>query len=451
MSKKKQRLIFFHVPKCGGVTVYQSVGPLFDRRITSHEPQDQSTAASRTPFIATHTPYTQFRCDPKVDWTATILREPQQRLRSLYRFWAGMKPTSLQDSVKDPETYLVMKMAGERNYVQFLGVREAPLFVHLDNAMVRHFTDVGEKVEERHFEEACRIVEKIDEILFTETLEGDLCRMSDRLGRRSVHQMLKGNVTDELHLHNPDLHALPVGAEIESAEAYWEAIAPLIAYDLRLYAFAKELMSLRSVDRQNGDSYFIEIPGLAVPEMAPDGIYGLTGSAESRSLLWGEWSSGDDRLAWTVGGTCWIRFKVRRSDLVRMESPRLQLDIEASLPEARAMNRVDLEVAGSNARQRLIFLNKGRTLDLQAFARDPHAERTYVVAGDRSKVSAPLAREGGALLEDGCAGGLDAGEFAYFRVDLKNLPNVPAARFGVDDDRRLGVAINELRLWDSAG
>jgi hypothetical protein len=110
--------------------------------------------------------------------------------------------------------------------------------------------------------------------------------MSDRLGRRSVHRMLNGNVTDELHLNNPDLYDLPVGAEIESAEAYWEAI----------------------------------------------------------------------------------------------------------VPEARAMNRVDLEVAGSNARQRLIFLNKGRTQDLQAFARDPHAERTYVVAGDRSKVSAPLER-----------------------------------------------------------
>ena len=153
MYLKKERLILFHIPKCGGVTVYRTLGRFFDRYITSHDSQDQSISSRRATFIATHTTFTLLKYNPRDDWTVTLLREPQHRLRSQYRFWAGVKPSVLENSVTDSETRYVMKRAGELSFTDFLGATETSLIVHHDNVMVRHFADfahVGEKAKSSH-------------------------------------------------------------------------------------------------------------------------------------------------------------------------------------------------------------------------------------------------------------------------------------------------------------
>jgi hypothetical protein len=183
--------------------------------------------------------------------------------------------------------------------------------------------------------------------------------------------------------------------------------------------------------------------------VVPEVRYRLLGSKAARALLWGDWSLNEDPTAWTIGDTCWLRFKVRRSDLTPIESPALQLDIEASMPTMRPVNKVDLESAGSNALQRIIFLNKGCVQNMHAFDRDPIAHRTTVVAGDKCVISLPLARNG-AVLEDRKAAASDTDDFAYFRVDVTNPPNLSASLFGGDDQRHLGVSIREFRVWDSA-
>ena len=450
MHSKKERLILFHVPKCGGVTVYRSLMRFFDHYVTSHDPQDESTASKRVPFIATHTTFTLFKYDPQSDWTATLLRTPQNRLRSQYRFWAGIKPSVLENAAMDSETRHVIKLAGELNFLEFLEVREGPLLVHLDNAMTRHFADfeyLEERVGEKHFNMACANLEKIDDIMLTETIEQDLSDLCDRLGRSSIYYMQRGNVTDDLYVHHSNEHSY-VAAEIGYDRRYLDAVAPHVAYDTQLYTFAKELRERRVASRCRMHHFFLDIPGLSVFELTPNVAYVLADSPTSRPLLWGEWSSQDDTRAWTVGQSCRIRFKIRRSELARLESPTLSLKFEAFLPERRAMNRVDLEVVGSDVRHRILFLNAGRALDLQEFERDPPA-RTTVVAGDRAAINLPLT-EGDALLEDDQAGTdvPDADAFVYFRIDLANLPNVPATLFGFGDDRNLGVALNEILLCD---
>ena len=308
MPIKKERLILFHVPKCGGVTVYRTLGRYFDQYITSHDHQDELTASRRAPFIATHTTFTLFRYNPQDDWTVTLLREPQQRLRSLYRFWAGIKPSALHSSATDSETRYVMKLAGELSFVEFLEVREGPLVVHLDNVMVRHFADFtheGEKVGEMHLKMACVNLEKIDDVLITETLAQDLADLAARLGRAPAYQMQKGNVTDELYVHHPDQH-IHVTADITADSAYRNAVEPLIAYDLRLYKFAKALKEQRAANRSRTYHRFLDIRGMRVFEISPDISYVLANSPASRAVLWGDWSSEDDTRGWTVGELCWI-------------------------------------------------------------------------------------------------------------------------------------------------
>jgi hypothetical protein len=194
---------------------------------------------------------------------------------------------------------------------------------------------------------------------------------------------------------------------------------------------------------------------MTVFEVAPDVTCTVADSPACRALLWGDWSSQEDAHGWTIGQFCWIRFKVRRSELARLESPILSLTIEAFLPKARTTNRVDLNVTGSDASHRILFVNTGQPQDLPEFGRDRPARTTVVagasavVAGALCAIDLPLTLRG-SLLEDhpGATAAADAATFAYFRVDLSNLPNLPAAQFGVRDDRNLGVAINELLLCD---
>jgi Sulfotransferase family len=299
MYLKKEHLILFHVPKCGGVTVYRTLGRYFDRYVTLHDPQDGPMAPMRAPFIATHTTFTLFRYDPREDWTVTLLREPQQRLRSQYRFWAGVKPSAPQNSLADSETRYVMNLARELSFIEFLEVKEGPLIVHLDNVMVRHFADfarVEEKVGEKHFKMACANLEKIDDIMITETLGQDLLNLVARLGRAPAYQMQKGNVTDELYVHHPDQHTF-VSADITADSAYRKAVEPLIAYDTRLYAFAKALKDRRAADRNRTYHRFLDLPSMTVFEAATNVTYALADSPASRAILWGEWSSRDDTRA----------------------------------------------------------------------------------------------------------------------------------------------------------
>jgi hypothetical protein len=448
MPINKERLILFHVPKCGGVTVYRTLSRYFDRYITSHDVQDESTASVRAPFIATHTTFTLFKYIPREDWTVTLLREPQRRLRSQYRFWAGINPSAPENAIAASETKYLMKLARELSFVEFLGVKEGPLVVHLDNVMVRHFADFayeGEKVREKHLKMACENLEKIDDIMTTETLEQDLSDLAARLGRAPAYQMQKGNVTDELYIHHPDQHTY-VSADITADNAYRNAVEPLIAYDRRLYAYAKALKERRASDRNRTYHRFLDIPGVTVFEITPNVTYTLANSPASRAMLWGEWSSQDDTRGWTIGQFCWIQFKVRRSELARLEKPTLGLKIEAFLPPARTTNRVDLKVAGSDARRRILFLNTGQAQDPQVIG-PPVAGASIVVAGARCAIDLPLSAQGSLLEDDRWPmASADAATFAYFRIDLSNLPNLPATQFGVGDSRNLGVAINELLL-----
>ena len=402
----------------------------------------------RAPFIATHTTFTLFKYIPREDWTVRLLREPQQRLRSQYRFWAGIKPSAPENSVAASETQYLMKLARELSFVEFLEVKEGSLVVHLDNVMVRHFADFateGEKVREKHLKMACANLEKIDDIMTTQTLEQDLSDLTARLGRAPAYQMQKGNVTDELYLHHPDQHTY-VAADITADKAYRNAVEPLVAYDRRLYAYAKALNERRASDRNRTYRRFLDIPGMTVFEVTPDVTYMIANSPASRAILWGEWSSQDDTRGWTIGQFCWIRFKARRSELARLQNPTLGLKIEAFLPPARTTNRVDLKVAGSDARRRILFLNTGQPEHPQVIG-PPVAGASIVVAGARCAIDLTFSLQG-SLLEDDHRSMIaaEAATFAYFRIDLSNQPNIPAIQFGVRDSRNLGVAINEVLL-----
>jgi Sulfotransferase family len=444
----RRRLVFLHIPKCGGTTIYSSLSPLFNKAIDSHDHSDANVDGSQMPFVSTHTRFVEINCDPEKDWLVTSLRNPVARLRSLHSFWASMKLGPLA-TYKD--NHALAKMARELPFHEFVNSDHPLLSPHTDNVMVRHFSRVDGLVTESHLEEACKNIASVHEIMFVEDLGSDLMRVAAGLGRRADFQIVDRNITKQLHIDNPDAFdeiKPDSGDGVAGDQDHDEALIAATNYDSKLFNFAKDITLMRS--RCPDVSRYVHIPGLKIADVTPNVRYNFRGIRNSRAFCWGEWSYRDDPTTWVLGGDSWLRFKVARSALGALPSPSITLELEAFLPSTRRTNSVDISLAGDPSRSRVVFLNEGRSLELreEETARDAHLVRTMVIASAKCRVRLPLVRDG-VLIEDPGADEADKAEFASFRIDFTNLPCLPGTIFGHEDARSLGFALNMLELTDS--
>ncbi|MCI4677313.1 sulfotransferase family protein [Rhodoblastus acidophilus] len=444
---KKERLVFFHVEKCGGTTIYSTLSPLFDRSITSHDGSDANVDGAAASFVSTHTAYYRVRHNPERDFLIASFRDPSTRLRSLYRYWAAMKSGALMTRFADPAALARVQLARNLSVREFASSEDPLLLPHVDNAMVRHFCHVEDRVTEDHFQEACKNIEMIDELLFVETLNRDLLRVFERLGRAPIFDVAVRNVTDKLHLNDPNAWAAPPSDEAaEVSDAEFEYIRPAIIFDARLYAFAANLNRQRAKVSTTAESRYVQIRGMNVAEIVADICYVFAENKRNRIFLWGEWSSKSDTQAWTLGGLSFLRFKILRSDLAKISTPVVLLNLVAFLPDARRWNMVDIGLGDKPAQFRLVFLNPGHVLDVRDISADGAApERTILVTRGRCRVSLQLLSDG-ELAEDHECDAFDRDIFAYFRIRFANLPCKPASLFGVADSRTLGMALGQLEL-----
>jgi hypothetical protein len=301
-------------------------------------------------------------------------------------------------------------------------------------------------VTEAHLAEAKEALKKMDAIMFSERLERNLQSVADIIGCESRFSIIRQNVTNELYLHNPDLFEVitPEDEETQNGELF-NALSEHIKFDIELYAFALELTGGGArVSRAPGR---VEIRGLDTFEVSPEIGYRMWSNSRSHNLLWGDWSHREDSLAWALGGESWIRFKVSRAAFARLKRPGVVIAMDAFLPSGRASNSVDIALGGGSLR--VVFLNPGSAIEMPSGGSEESVDRTLVVAGPQSRLVLPLA-DGEQILEDQNAGGLGVETFAYFRIDLNNLPGVVASVFGGGESRRLGVALIELKVTDMA-
>lgn len=441
----KRRMVFVHVPKCGGTTVYSSLAPLFEKAMTSHDHSDANAEGDQTPFVSTHIPYSELRTNPEEDWILTCVRDPIRRIRSQHRFWAAMKPETLRVTA-DRETEALVRLARSMTLAEFGSSEEPLLKPHVDNAMVRHFARVEGDVTEAHLAEAKAALEKMDGIIFSEKLDDGLQKVADIIGCEARFSVVRQNVTNELYLHNPELFDVVASGDEELPNGeLMDALFQHIRFDIDLYAFALELTGGGA--RVSRDSSRVEVLGLDTFEVSTDVAYRMWSNSRSHGLLWGDWSQRDDSLAWALGGQSWIRFKVSRAALARLKSPGVAISLDAFLPSGRPSNSVDVALGAGSSR--ILFLNLGSAVELPPSRAGDGVERVLVVAGSQSRVVMPLA-DGERLLEDQRAGGQRNEDFAYFRIDLNNLPGIEASVFAGGDNRRLGVALTELKVTDMA-
>lgn len=446
----KKRFIYFHVPKCSGTTVYSTLGPLFSRRITSHDRSSANDDGKDADFISTHAPFEDVIVDEDKDWLTTSLRDPERRLRSLYRFWASHK-MGFTLRTGGIEQYHLNKLAKSLSFLDFIRSDDVTLRQHIDNAMVRHFLKAIGTVTEHDLECACTNIARMSDILFTETLEADLKRVFRYLGREPIFAVHHRNVTDKLHGLDPAWMDTPPETDAEEArDDYFDIIEPLIKFDAQLYAFALSLMEKRKSDKDSAINGPVSFNGLQVAARNHSVAYKLVEIPDNRNFLWGAWSGLNDTSAWIVGHGCSIRFKILRRSLMALKAPTLFINVTAFLPEARHFATLDIGFLDDCIYTRVIFLNQSQIVSAESVADPQGQRRTIIVASDSHRIAIPLIRQT-RLMENLNLAGADDEDFAYFAVCLTSLDGLPASECGGKDARRLGVRVNMIEIGDLDG
>jgi len=183
----RRRLVFFHIPKCGGTTIYASLCRIFDPSEVFLHHGEVNVEGLEKSLVVTHAPFNNVVFDADRDWLITNLRNPVVRLRSLYQYWSSVKLGPLERRSADDEdskaVNRAIRLTHELSFEEYLRSDDPGVLVHTDNALVRHFTKVSGKVTEKDFKQARSNIEQIDQFIFAEDMIPSLNRLFNTLGK----------------------------------------------------------------------------------------------------------------------------------------------------------------------------------------------------------------------------------------------------------------------------
>ncbi len=243
-SHTKKRIVFFHIPKCAGTSVYRSLGNglpnrspidklLRRHRLTIihdywHREQRgmKLRRARRSRLVTGHFQWSTYQelMPVPTDYLFTFLREPRDRLLSLYRFMSSPQGSKWVDD-KDIEGISIQ---------DFLELDLASLNWQSDNVLVRTFSGkYNQKFDssaewDESVEIAKRNLSKLDFIGLNDRFEEDLNKLSAELDLPYAKEMTWENKS----LISKGSFTVPNDVE--------ESLERKCRYDQILYKFALE-------------------------------------------------------------------------------------------------------------------------------------------------------------------------------------------------------------------
>lgn len=238
--------MFIHTPKTGGssISTYfkEYVGSKRSGRVVRYDdfknldPLLFASRARAARFVTGHMPWSVFElCRDEDTFAFTVLRDPYQRLRSLYHFIVNL-PDSYE---REPEVDEMRHMSLE----DFLSSRDPKIRQYTDNFVARQFSgslDILPETDEdrqRLANKAVENLQSIDLVGFNDDLDSAFKRVAEVAGLPPPPAGRRVNVTSKLV-------ASGKGREIVSRDfspAMRELAKPLVEGDLIVYRYFRQL------------------------------------------------------------------------------------------------------------------------------------------------------------------------------------------------------------------
>ena len=252
LPRDSERIIFLHIPKCGGTTLHNVLelwygkNKIHAERFNGLYNQDIMGLGSKQVFSGHFDFYsTSFIPDPKL--IISVLRDPIDRLVSLYNFHRAHGNTIIeQNNIQHA------RWANDHDIDSYFANPIITKHHSLDNSMVRHFSNIpqigngilvpamGSVGLDEMLEQAIENLSKFAFIGFMDQYESDVGRLAHVLGMTPPQELQRRQVLEDLMETNTAMKRI---VKQRPSPASLEAIEELTAYDRILYTHARALFA----------------------------------------------------------------------------------------------------------------------------------------------------------------------------------------------------------------
>jgi hypothetical protein len=246
------RVVFLHIPKCGGTTLHNMLRQWYQAENVHAERLNRLygyTAASLASSVvfSGHYDYYSTRLIPGPKRMISFLRDPMDRLVSLYNFHRAHSPTIIERN-----NLQLPRWANEHNidtYFAHPTIREHPA---INNSIVRYFSNMpqiahilkGGSIKnvtlDDMLDQALRNLETFAFVGFMDQYSADMDRLAATLNQDPPAEVRKYQVLDDLMDNNPDMRKID---KQKPNQASRDTMEDLVAYDRVFYARARELFA----------------------------------------------------------------------------------------------------------------------------------------------------------------------------------------------------------------
>jgi len=247
-----ERVVFLHVPKCGGTTLHdilsQWYGPanMHPERFNELYSYTGAQLASSRVFSG-HYDFYATTMIPGPKTLISFLRDPAERLVSLYNFHRAHTPEIIKRN-----NLLLPRWANEHDIDAYFARDEIRAHPAVNNMIVRVFSNIPQTAPsiinaslletdmDAMLEQALENLEKFAFVGFMNTYDEDVNRLADLLGQTRLQDTPKQQVLDTLMEGGGGMKKIE---KQRPSSACRESIEEIIQYDRKFYARARELFA----------------------------------------------------------------------------------------------------------------------------------------------------------------------------------------------------------------
>ena len=247
-----EKIVFLHVPKCGGTTLHDILGRWYGPQNMHPERFNElysytgAQLASARVFSG-HYDYYATMLIPGPKTLISFLRDPAERLVSLYNFHRAHTSESIKRG-----NLLLPRWANEHDIDAYFAQDQIRAHPAVNNMIVRIFSNIPQTTPsiispplrdlsmDDMLEQALHNLEKFAFVGFMNTYDTDVNRLADMLGRPRLEATPKKQVLDTLMEGGGDMNKIE---KQRPSAACRDSIEEIIQYDRKFYTRARELFA----------------------------------------------------------------------------------------------------------------------------------------------------------------------------------------------------------------